>query len=409
MLLRVASYYRLSPRIQNYDWGNPDPKGLIPTLARGSGVDPGAGPFAELWMGGHPSLPSTITHADRFRVDPPVGLDQAVSASPEHFLGRSLASSKKLPFLFKVLDAGKPLSIQAHPDTALANILHARDPEHYPDPFHKPELAVSIRDMTALVGFRTRAAIAEDLKDYPELETRTLTESGRAQGENRGTTDGDSLDERDWIRFRYTNIMRMSREDAGTLTRSMLTHPGSSPRDQLFRMLVEMFGDDDPGLFSAYFLNHIRLAPGEGIFLGPNEPHAYLGGQILECMAASDNVVRAGLTRKFCDVETLVSMLHYRSGAPEILRARADGSDRKVYPVPVNEFETAVLTLRGGTLPTIPSGRPSIQIVGEGNLRWDGADAPPGTVILIPANPAGPVPAWEGTGIVYEAASGKLV
>lgn len=395
-MLQPAPYYRLSPGIQKYDWGNPDPHGLIPTLARGAGLEPGSGPFAELWMGAHPSLPSTITHAGNSKLEESIRLDKAIEESPLHFLGPARAETKKLPFLFKVLDAGRPLSIQAHPDQALAKTLHARDPANYPDPFHKPELAVSIRNMTALAGFRTRAEISADLKRFPELEKSAL--GGGA----------DAADEREWIRLRYTNIMRMSRDDARSLSHKILSQAGSSPVDALFQRLVETFGDDDQGLFSAYFLNHIRLNPGEGIFLGPNEPHAYLGGQILECMAASDNVVRAGLTRKFCDVETLIAMLHYRSGKPEILLPRSDDA-AAVYDVPVSEFETSVLTIRDNERHAIRPGETSIHLVAEGSLTWDGMHAPPGTVILIPAEPTGPLPCWEGRGIVYGASSGKLV
>ena len=61
-------------------------------------------------------------------------------------------------------------------------------------------------------------------------------------------------------------------------------------------------------------MNHVRLEPGEAMFLGPNLIHAYLSGDCVECMACSDNVVRAGLTPKLIDVPTLCSMLEYRYG-----------------------------------------------------------------------------------------------
>lgn len=91
----------------------------------------------------------------------------------------------------------------------------------------------------------------------------------------------------------------------------------------------------DNGILMVYFLNYLKLKPSEAIFLGANEPHAYLfGGKMLithfffqifnvnvldcvECMACSDNVVRAGLTPKFIDVDTLCSMLIYDGAPPE--------------------------------------------------------------------------------------------
>jgi mannose-6-phosphate isomerase len=68
-----------------------------------------------------------------------------------------------------------------------------------------------------------------------------------------------------------------------------------------------------------FFLNYVVLDPGEALFLAPNEPHSYLFGDGVEIMAASDNVVRAGLTPKFKDVDTLLDMLTYRCGPPAVL------------------------------------------------------------------------------------------
>ena len=50
----------------------------------------------------------------------------------------------QLPFLFKVLSVNKSLSIQAHPTKEHASILHSQYPERYPDPNHKPELAIGL-------------------------------------------------------------------------------------------------------------------------------------------------------------------------------------------------------------------------------------------------------------------------
>lgn len=69
---------------------------------------------------------------------------------------------------------------------------------------------------------------------------------------------------------------------------------------------------DDVGVIAAFFLNYVKLSPGEALYLGANEPHAYISGECIECMATSDNVVRAGLTPKFRDVQTLCAMLTYK-------------------------------------------------------------------------------------------------
>jgi len=69
---------------------------------------------------------------------------------------------------------------------------------------------------------------------------------------------------------------------------------------------------NDIGVISAFFFNYVKLNPGEALYLGANEPHAYLFGECLEVMATSDNVVRAGLTSKPLDIQTLCSMLSYK-------------------------------------------------------------------------------------------------
>ena len=82
----------------------------------------------------------------------------------------------------------------------------------------------------------------------------------------------------------------------------------------LQELILRLHGDypNDRGVLCPLLLNYVKLSAGEAFFMGPNEPHAYLSGDCVECMALSDNVVRAGLTPKFQDVETLCSMLHYR-------------------------------------------------------------------------------------------------
>lgn len=69
---------------------------------------------------------------------------------------------------------------------------------------------------------------------------------------------------------------------------------------------------NDVGVLAALLLNLVKLEPGDGLYIAANEPHAYLNGECIECMAASDNVVRAGLTPKYIDVKTLCSMLTYK-------------------------------------------------------------------------------------------------
>ena len=100
------------------------------------------------------------------------------------------------------------------------------------------------------------------------------------------------------------------------------------------------------GVFCAYLMNHLVLGPGEAIFLPANEPHAYLKGDCVEAMACSDNVVRAGLTPKFKDVDVLCDMLSYTMQRPWVYAP--DPSGHTLYAPPVPEFQLRRLALPQG-------------------------------------------------------------
>lgn len=127
----------------------------------------------------------------------------------------------------------------------------------------------------------------------------------------------------------------------------------------------------DIGSFAPFFLNHFILQPGEACFLGPNEPHAYLYGDCIECMACSDNTIRAGLSPKFKDTNTLVKSLTYRMSSPEENKFQPvqDPKDSSVivYDPPAVEFSVQKITI-GETIDATISGLPtcSIMIVIQG-------------------------------------------
>lgn len=114
--------------------------------------------------------------------------------------------------------------------------------------------------------------------------------------------------------------------------------------NQIILTIAEEF-PGDVGIMCPLFMNVLRLSPGQAFFIPPNEPHAYLKGDILECMSLSDNVIRAALTPKFKDVQTLCSMLTYRAGPPEILNGNQINDCVKRYTPPIPEFEIEIIDL----------------------------------------------------------------
>jgi len=125
---------------------------------------------------------------------------------------------------------------------------------------------------------------------------------------------------------------------------------------------------------SPFFLNYLLMAPGESFFMAANEPHAYVAGEIIECMACSDNVVRAGLTPKFKDVDTLVHMLTYSQGGPSIDAGAPLDEDARIlrYTPPVPEFEILMLSCDpGDSISLNVRGEPAIFVIVEGTGYLD--------------------------------------
>jgi mannose-6-phosphate isomerase len=252
-----------------------------------------------------------------------------------------------LPFLFKVLSINQALSIQAHPNKQLALQLHSRDPKNYPDSNHKPEMLIAISEkFEAMCGFRPSSEIVQNFLNYPELISMCDEENSdefTALG-SENSSNKEKLEHS--LRKCFTALMNKS--DAFILEQfsklkqriESLDHSRSN-LDELFLNLAKQY-PNDVGCFSIFLLNCLTLNKGEAIFLSANVPHAYLFGDGVECMACSDNVVRAGLTPKFKDVNVLCEMLDYtmRSSEDNKLEAtRTSFSDNLDYLV---EFRPSV-------------------------------------------------------------------
>lgn len=233
-------------------------------------------------------------------------------------------NGQDLPFLFKVLSVRTALSIQAHPDKTRAAQLHASDPKNYRDPNHKPEMAIALSEFEALCGFRSFESISQFIKEIPVLgELLDANQTGISTQEE--------------LKIAFTRLMNWSPEQVVKAIQSM---PKTFPESELFWRLNSQY-PGDVGVFCVFFLNYLRLQPGEAVFLAANEPHAYISGSCVECMATSDNVVRAGLTPKHRDVKTLCEMLTYRtfSGSQELLtKPEAIAPAFTLYSSPVPEF-----------------------------------------------------------------------
>jgi len=236
------------------------------------------------------------------------------------------------------LSVKQALSIQAHPDKVLAEELHRKFPDIYKDPNHKPEMTLALTPFEVLCGFRPPAAVLAHLASVPELRA-LVGEQAASLAEREGS--GSNV-----LRIVFSALMSapsgaVHAQVAALIARlSGLAQP-SALEQAILRIHVDYPGD--VGVFCPYVLNHFVLAPGEAVFLGPNEPHAYLAGDCVECMATSDNVVRAGLTPKLRDTPTLLAMLSYAVREPQALVGEERVPGVVGYYPPVQDFQVEVL------------------------------------------------------------------
>lgn len=367
---------RLQCGVNSYDWGKIGSESAAAKFAAATPSDfsiEEEKPYAELWMGTHPSNPSKDLNTQRTLLD--LVQDNQALLSQEI----SEKFGNKLPFLFKVLSVGKALSIQAHPHKELAEELHKRDSKNYPDDNHKPEMTIAITDFDGLCGFRPLAEIAHFLKNIPSLRGLVGDEEASAfesavKGQETSSDDEAQKQNKRALQKVFSALMNAKPEAVTSAAKALvdaaekegdafaaggLPSTSGATLSALVKRLYSQF-PDDIGSFVFFFLNYVTLSPGEAMFLKADDIHAYLSGDIIECMAASDNVVRAGFTPKFKDVPTLVDMLTYsyapiaeQKMAPEDYAyvtlnsiAYSSASHARLYDPPIEEFSVVATDLR---------------------------------------------------------------
>lgn len=326
--------------VQHYAWGSCGAGSLV---ARLSGLSSDSRPCAELWFGAHPKGAALAGDGSDS-----VRLDQLIASAPEAILGKRVAAAfgDTLPFLFKILSVGQALSIQAHPDRDNARKLHQERPEHYPDCNHKPEMAIALSRMELLYGFRRVQEIIEQCAHTPELSAVIGAERLAALQQAQGANVAAALRE---VHRELLLGDQVTREKQLKLLSERLEGAVHDPHDLLAKKLLAVYGTADTGILTSYIMNICTLETGEAIWIGPNIPHAYLYGDMVECMANSDNVVRAGLTGKFQDAEVLLAMLRYEESPPvRVGESRPPGVFQlREFDVPVREFRIAEIAGRG--------------------------------------------------------------
>lgn len=356
---------RISGVAHHYAWG--DPK-AIPDLL---GLPADGRPWAEWWLGTHHGGPARLEDGSTLH-----------------------SQSGSLPYMLKLLAAGSTLSLQTHPTAAQAEAGFAREEAAgiarsaseriYKDPRPKPELLCALTRFDALCGFRD-----------PWATTALLRRIGADHLAARLDREGLAA-----------TIASLYRRE---LDLSVVLQACKEAPDTECRLVTALAAKypGDPSVVVTLFLQRVVLAPGDAIYLGPGNLHAYLHGVGVEVMGASDNVVRGGLTTKHVDVEELLDVLDPRPLArPIVLPSQPlpgqwrydvpsgdeSGRDRPPFrlwrlevDVPIEHTSTGreILLCTGGDVGALAAGQAAYLAPGE-TIRLEGG----GTLFRVEEPPA---------------------
>jgi len=378
--MSVPSVFAIDGVVRRYEWGS------TTAIQSMLGLPVDGRPAAELWIGAHPGDPSRVVGSDDT-------LDALIARVPRAMLGSRVQDEfgDTLPFLLKVLAADKALSIQVHPNRDQAREGFEREnaagvdidapDRNYRDANHKPELICALTPFEALCGFRPVAETLALLDGLAIPELGFLAELLR----------GD-----DPLRAAFTALLTL--EDPAPVVATVSARATENGPLRAAWLAAHDF-PGDVGVLLTLLLNHVRLEPGEAIFLGAGNVHAYLRGTGVEIMANSDNVLRCGLTPKHIDVPELLRITDFSELADPRLPAQ-DGR----FEVPVPDF---VLTRSAAPSILDPIDGPSLVLCTSGSVAVDrggsSVELAPGHAAYVPPGPGDCT--LTGSGVVFRASA----
>lgn len=319
---------KMHNNVQNYAWGS------VNALTDLYGiVNPEHKPMAELWMGAHPKSSSSIEDQDGNLQS----LRDIISQDLTGNLGTKVADRfGELPFLFKVLCADQPLSIQVHPSKSNAVVGFDKENQagiaidaaerNYKDANHKPELVFALTPFAAMNGFR----------ELGDIQSLLQPVSGAHPDIAHFLANPDF----EHLKTLFAALLGLKGEEK-SLALDILKNALHSQHGEPWTTIsnIAQHYPQDSGLFSPLLLNVIELQPGEAMFLYAETPHAYLKGVALEVMANSDNVLRAGLTPKYIDIPELFANLRFEAKpAASLLTTPEQRGSELSFPIPVEDF-----------------------------------------------------------------------
>jgi mannose-6-phosphate isomerase len=335
----MQQFVKMRNPILPYAWGSYSAIGTLLGLPV-----PTNEPQAELWMGAHLKASSQVLWQGTWQP-----LTELLEKKARNIIGERgyKIYGPRFPYLFKVLAAKKPLSIQAHPDKAkakagyvqenLSNISLTAKHRNYKDDNHKPECLCALTPFIALCGFRPVTEVIRCMrKILPqkfEYLMAPLIDKGNANGMKRF----------------YYQLMTLSKPEQCSLIQQIVSYTETKNRSHATKWFIILYKQypKDIGILSPFYLNLVELEPGQAIFLKAGVLHAYLQGTGIELMANSDNVLRGGLTTKHVDVKELMRVLRFESESVVIQTPVDGGTCQKKFVSRFKEFELSMITVAG--------------------------------------------------------------
>lgn len=364
--------FQLSGSCNNYPWGKQGQQSLAAQLCKKTVKNLEIKDdefYSEMWFGDYPDFPARVVKTGEL-------LKDVLDKNKERLLGKKVIEELggQLPFLPKILSIAKALPLQIHPNKELAAKLHAKDPENFTDPNHKPEIAVALSKFEVFAGFK------------PIFEIEPLFKLSALQSfVPANITQWTDQTLRDVTR----NILKADDTTIKQTQQRLLSTPKSDLGSaayilDLLPRLKNQYGPADPGsLVALTCMNFMTLQPGDALYIPADGIHAYLSGDIVECMARSNNVLNSGFCppaeRNSIDLfsDTLTFKAHSKADVvlPSTETGKSKAGRTRVYRPPMSEFDMLRVELGEAEGDEIEGSEgPGVLIVtrGSGRMEADG-------------------------------------
>ncbi|KAI0381205.1 mannose-6-phosphate isomerase [Hypomontagnella monticulosa] len=365
--------FQLSGTCNNYPWGKKGKQSLTAQLcAQTPGIDFHIQDdefYSEMWFGDYPDFPAR-------KLDTGELLSEVLQQNKEQLLGKKVIEKfdSQLPYLPKILSIAKALPLQLHPNKELATKLHEKDPENFTDPNHKPEIAVALSKFELFAGFKPLDQIAPLFK-LPPLQRFAPEQPSKWTDETlRNVTRNLLKCDLETVKKVQAELAQVPKDDLGDAAYIL----------DILPRLQDQYGPKDAGsLVALLCMNFLVFNPGDAVWIPADGIHAYLAGDIVECMARSNNVLNSG----FCppgdrnNLDLFADTLTFKAHSKEDVSLPSQKSEKGkrgktvVYKPPMSEFDMLKIDLGAGESEELtPSEGPGVMIVtsGKGVMHADG-------------------------------------